>query len=74
MVPDLIISSHPFRCWSIIWSKAIVPNSVRLPGYMAELDRIDRCMEIVVVDNWCGVLMGEERGIPDTEKLVNGVV
>ena len=53
---------------------ALTPSSVRLPGYMAELDRIDHCMEIVVVDNWCGVLMGEERGIPDTEKLVNGVV
>lgn len=40
-VPKLVLSSHPFRCGSVLWPEAIVPSTVRLPRYVVEFYRVD---------------------------------
>jgi hypothetical protein len=65
-VPDLIIGGHPFRRGCVVWTEAIVSGSVGLPGYVAKFDGVDRCMKFMVVFNWCGVIVRDERSTPDT--------
>lgn len=73
-IPDPILGSHPFRRRPILWTKAVVLGGVRLPRYVAKLDFINHGMKFVVINDWCQLVVGDQRSAPDPEELVDYVV
>lgn len=70
-VPDVVPRCLPFRRTGRLGERAIVLEASVLPLNISNLDRIDLTMEISVVDDGRRAAMGNERGCPQLEEVVN---
>ena len=73
-VPELILSCHPLGRGSAVWVKAVVPDSVGLPGNITKFDSVDCCMKVVVVGDRWGVVVGDQCGTPDIKETIDDTV
>ena len=72
-VPELIVGAHPLGSRSV-WAETIVPCCVQTPWHVLEFDRIDRRMDIFVVDKGSGVTVGNQGCIPEVEEYVGRTI
>jgi hypothetical protein len=70
-VPKVVVGLHPLWYRSTLGVQPLVLGSVGLPRDVSKSDCIDPGVEIFVIGDGGGVTVGDERGSPDVEQLVN---
>ena len=70
-IPNVIFPRHPLRTAGHFGEGTIVFETGILPRNAAELDCVDLLVKILVVGDGWGVIVGDERGGPQFEELIN---
>ena len=73
-VPELIFDRHPLRCRTILGTEPLVLGGVRFPWDVSQPDRINLCMEVLVISNRGEVAVRNKCCAPDIEKLIDNAL